>query len=138
MSISIYCDGAFGSSRDQEGWAFVVLENDIKIYSEFNGIKGGTNNRAEIRACLEGCLWATTNGHKDITIYSDSMYLIGTLTKNWKKNKNHDLWILMDKAIKDLTIEFVHVKGHSGDTYNELCDALASEGSHINLNDKNE
>ena len=135
MGISIYCDGAYSSSRDQGGWAFVVLENDEKVFSTFYGVKSTTNNRMEIQACLEGLLWATATGHKNIIIYSDSMYLIGTMTKNWKKNKNHDLWILMDKVVKGLIIEFRHVKGHAGDTYNELCDALASEASHIKMNE---
>lgn len=131
--IKIYCDGAYSSLRDQGGWAFVIVEDEEKIHSEFYPVKNTTNNRMEIEACIEGCLWAKNNNHENITIYSDSMYLIGTMTKNWRKNKNHDLWILMDKVIKNLNIEFVHVKGHSGDTYNELCDALASTASHIKI-----
>ena len=59
------------------------------------------------------------------------MYVINTMTKNWKRNKNNDLWDKMDEAIKNLDIEWKHVKGHSGDKFNELCDTLAVHASNI-------
>lgn len=133
--ISIYCDGAYSSLRDKGGWAFVVLENGIKIYSKFYFKNNTTNNRMEIQSCIEACSWAIQQSYSEITIYSDSMYLIGTMTKGWKKNKNHDLWILMDQISKKLKINFEHVKGHAGNVYNELCDALANQGSHLEIDE---
>ena len=54
------------------------------------------------------------------------MYVIGSMTKNWKRNKNVDLFSELDNIYKQFkTIVFMHVKGHSGDKYNELCDKLA-------------
>ena len=37
----------------------------------------------------------------------------------------------MDEAINGLTIDWQHVKGHSGNKWNELCDVLAVHGSNI-------
>ena len=48
-----------------------------------------------------------------------------------ERNKNNDLWDKMDEAIKNLDIEWKHVKGHSGDKFNELCDTLAVHASNI-------
>ena len=71
-----------------------------------------------------------------IKIYTDSMYVIGTLTLNWKMKKNIDLWqILLPLVDKD--IEYLHVKGHDGNRFNEECDKWAVFGSNL-LNCKND
>lgn len=129
--IEIYADGAYSSSRDLGGWAFVVLGNEEKIHSSFYSVPNTTNNRMEIQAVLEACLWCREYKIKEFTLCLDSMYVIGTMTSGWKRNKNNDLWELMDEAVKDLKIHWKHVKGHKGNKYNELCDALAVEASHI-------
>ena len=85
----------------------------------------------EIKASLEAMLWMKSNNIKSAIIFTDSMYVINTMTKNWKRNKNNDLWDKMDEAIKNLDIEWKHVKGHSGDKFNELCDTLAVHASNI-------
>ena len=122
----IYSDGAFSKSREQGGWAFVALKNDEKIHSDFGGVKNTTNNRMEIMASLEAMLWMKDNNYLSATIFTDSMYVIGSMTKNWKRNKNVDLFSELDNIYKQFkTIVFMHVKGHSGDKYNELCDKLA-------------
>lgn len=129
--ITIYSDGAYSSSRDMGGWAFVVLENGEKIKSDFFPVPNTTNNRMEIQAAIQACLWAKESGITEFTIYSDSMYVIGTMTLNWKRKKNLDLWEIMDNVVKDLTIHWKHVKGHDGNKYNELCDALAVMATHV-------
>lgn len=113
------------------GYAFVVLKDGEKIHSWFNGQKGGTNNRAEILASYYAIQWCKKNNIQEFEIVSDSMYVIGTMTLNYKRNKNNDLWEIMDKVVKDLSITWSHVKGHSGNKYNELCDALAVTASNI-------
>ena len=117
--ISIYIDGAYSSSRDIGGWAFVVLEDGVKIDSNFFPVPNTTNNRMEVHEITE------------LTILSDSMYVIGTMTLNWKRKKNTDLWEIMDTVTKNLTINWKHVKGHEGNKYNELCDALAVQATFV-------
>ena len=129
--IEIYTDGAYASSRDTGGWAFVVVENDIKIHSLFFPAYETTNNRMEIQAAIEALTWARDTNNKEFTLITDSMYLIGTMTLNWKRNKNNDLWDQLDILKQGLNIEWKHVKGHSGNRYNDLCDALAVEASKI-------
>ena len=128
MMIEVYTDGAYSSSRDMGGFAFVVLENKEKIYSYFFNEPNTTNNRMEITAVLKALYWLKEVGklNEEIIIYTDSMYVIGSMTKNWKRNKNVDLFSELDNIYKQFkTIVFMHVKGHSGDKYNELCDKLA-------------
>ena len=131
--IKIYTDGAYSSLRDMGGYAFVVLKDEEKIYSYFFNEPNTTNNRMEIQAVISALNWLYENNYteEEISIYTDSMYVIGSMTKNWKRNKNNDLWDKMDEAIKNLDIEWKHVKGHSGDKFNELCDTLAVHASNI-------
>lgn len=128
--IEIYVDGAYSSSRNQGGWAFIVIKDNVKIHSNFFPVKDTTNNRMEIQAVIEACIWAKDNKYNEIVIYSDSMYVVGTMTSNWKRKKNNDLWEQLDKTISGLNITWEHIKGHSGNKYNELCDGMAVEASH--------
>lgn len=129
--LEIYCDGAFSSSRSIGGIAFVVVKDNVKIYSYFFPMEGGTNNTAEINAVLSACEWAFSEGYRELTIYTDSMYVIGTASKGWKRNTNIELLAQLDKAVENLNIQFKHVKGHDGNKWNELCDALAVQATFI-------
>jgi ribonuclease HI len=130
--IEVYTDGAYSSSRNVGGWAFVITENNDKIHSSFGDVSDTTNNRMEIIACLNAMLWLQEQNKTEATIFTDSMYVIGTMTKNWKKKKNVDLWIKMFDVVGKLNINWQHIKGHSGNKWNEYCDMLAVHGSHIN------
>ena len=133
----IYTDGAYSSSRNQGGWAFVVVKDNEIIYKEYDGLINTTNNRMEIMGMLKALEWINKNSIPlPIKIYTDSMYVIGTLTLNWKMKKNIDLWkILIPLVNKD--IEYLHVKGHDGNKFNEECDKWAVFGSNL-LNCKND
>ena len=124
----IYTDGAFSSLRNRGGWSFVVVKNDDKVYSNFDTQLNTTNNRMEIQAVISALNWLYENNYteEEISIYTDSMYVIGSMTKNWKRNKNVELFSKLDDVfLKFKNVIFKHIKGHSGDKYNELCDKLA-------------
>ena len=52
----------------------------------------------------------------------------GWKTANKKPVKNVDLWIALDQMVATHSIDWVWVKGHSGDPGNERADALANRG----------
>lgn len=135
--IEIYTDGSYAASRNQGGWAFIVVQNNEVIYKEYDGLLNTTNNRMEIMGMLKALEYIKSNDLQlPIKIYTDSMYVIGTLTLNWKMKKNIDLWqILLPLVNKD--IEYLHVKGHDGNKFNEECDKWAVFGSNL-LNCKND
>lgn len=128
--IELYTDGAC-SSKKKGGWSFVVLKELQKIYFDFGMVLDTTNNRMEIFAVIKACEFLNKHGYKKATLYSDSMYVIGTQTLQWQKRKNLDLWEQLDKVLEGLDIQWIHVKGHANNTYNILCDALAVEGSKL-------
>ena len=135
--VEIYCDGAYSSSRNQGGWAFVVVQDNKIIHKDYEGLLNTTNQRMEIMAMIEALKFTKLFSRLvPIKIYTDSMYVIGTITKNYKMNANQDLWqILLPLVNKD--IEYLHVKGHDGNRFNEECDKWAVFGSNL-LNCKND
>jgi ribonuclease HI len=139
MLIEIYTDGAYSSSRNQGGWAFVVLKDGEMIHRGFDLIKNTTNNRMEISSVIEALKYIMTTDIEEFTLYSDSMYVIGTMTLNWKRKKNIDLWIIIDHLVNILSkrkINWMHVKGHSNNRWNGYCDMLAIHASQFKLDEK--
>jgi len=132
--IKLYADGAYANSIDQGGWAYVIIDdNDKKLYQGYDGVKSTTNNRMEIQSVIEGIKCCIENNINTFKVFSDSMYVIGTMSLNWKRKKNIDLWLILDNLIEELNIEWIHEKGHNKEKWNEHCDTLAVHGSHINL-----
>lgn len=130
--ITIYTDGAFSSKNNQGGWSFIVLINDKIIYKKFLGVKNTTNNRMELYAVIYALYFLKLLNFPKAVIYSDSMYVIGTLNYNWNKKFNLDLWSIINK-INYKNVEFKHVKGHDTNEYNNICDYLAVKCTKINI-----
>lgn len=132
----VYTDGAYSSSRKQGGTGLVFIKDDKVILKHNAMYKDTTNNRMEIQAVINAfkCIRKPIDS---LTIYSDSMYVIGCATMGWKREKNSDLWEIYQKEYDKVSklcskIEFIHVKGHNGDKYNEIVDKLAVEASQFN------
>ena len=129
----LYTDGAYSSLRDQGGIGLIILKDDKKILEYSEMYKGVTNNVMELGAVIIG-LKAIKNCINSLIIFTDSMYVIGCATKGWKRSKNKSLWKEFDKQFQRVqtlcsNIEFKHVKGHNGNTYNEEVDKLAVKAS---------
>lgn len=146
MRIRIFTDGACSENPGPGGWA-IVVNTEKKCYTYSGNEKLTTNNRMELRAVIEAykkILKKITNIQYDI--FSDSAYVVNAINNGWieawKKNnwkttkledvKNRDLWEEFDnlrmqanKLGFDITLN--KVKGHSGNTFNELVDKLAKE-----------
>jgi cyclic pyranopterin phosphate synthase len=61
----------------------------------------------------------------DVTVFSDSQYVINTMTRSWKRNKNKDLWDRLDAEVAKRWVKWEWVRGHSGDPLNEEANTLA-------------
>ena len=137
--IQIYTDGACLGNPGKGGWGAILIykEHQKKI---FGGEKETTNNRMEIQAVIEA-LKALKKPSK-IDLYTDSTYVKDGITKwisGWKKNgwrtanrkpvKNSDLWQMLESETIKHQIEWIWVKGHSGNHFNEIVDKLAREGA---------
>ena len=132
----IYCDGAYSPMRDQGGVGIVFVKDGKKIGQYSKMYKETTNNRMELQAIIT-TLSSFKNKVDSITIYSDSQYVIGTITKGWKRNKNEDLWEKFDKIQDYVTknicsnVKYEWVKGHAENEFNNMADELANNVSKL-------
>jgi len=135
--IHLYTDGACAGNPGIGGYAYILKFKD-KIKKKSGGFALTTNNRMELKAVIEGLRQIKKN--IPIIIYSDSKYIIDAFNKNWiynwqKKNwivkqgklrANFDLWQeLLDLTEKFTDIQWIWVKGHSDNEFNNECDKLA-------------
>ena len=130
--IKIYTDGSSRGNPGPGGYGIVLLYKDNRKELS-QGFKLTTNNRMELLAVIKA-LEALKNNRINITIYSDSKYVVDAVKKNWvfnwekinfKKKKNPDLWIRFLKVYKRHNVSFIWIKGHSNNIENERCDTLA-------------
>ena len=87
-----------------------------------------TNNRMEIMAVIHG-LDLIPHG-STVKVLSDSQYVVNTMTLGWKRNKNKDLWDILDQKVAARNVTFEWVKGHNGDKYNEQVDRMANDAAN--------
>ncbi len=120
--IEIYTDGSCLRNPGPGGWAAIIMDGvDTKRIS--GGDPRTTNNRMELMAAIQG-LAALPPG-SPVAIHSDSEYLVKTMTLNWKRNKNNDLWDKLDLLSGERQVTWEWVRAHVGHPYNEEADRLA-------------
>lgn len=129
MTYRVYTDGAYSSARNQGGIGFVILdENDNEVARYSKMYKNSTNQRMEQMAAIVAL--ESISVPSEVTIISDSQYVVCTYTKNWKRKANLDLWERFDAAIAFHTkVTFEWTKGHANDPNNKICDKLAQAAS---------
>ena len=127
-----YTDGSYQSSISAGGYASIICDEQDNIIKElYCGFKHTTNNRMEARAVLETLKYFKEPS--DITIISDSMYVVNTIKEGWVKKwfeendyskSNLDIWfeILDYLDFHKITMEWV--KGHSTNKLNARADEL--------------
>ncbi len=154
IAIEAATDGACSGNPGAGGWGGLILFDDGSKLEIGGGEKLTTNNRMELTAAIKTLERLKEYKLKrNFKLRTDSKYLIEGYTnwiKNWKKNgwktssgkpvQNSDLWKKIDELrLVDLSMEFV--KGHSGDTFNERVDFIAtnfSKGISIDINSQKE
>ena len=136
--VILYTDGACSGNPGVGGWGAVLMFNghEKRISS---AEQSTTNNRMEVTAVIEGlkCLKEPC----EVQVYSDSAYTVNAFNNGWifswekggwKKadNKpvlNADLWQRLLNLTRIHSVNFVKVKGHADNEYNNICDKLATD-----------
>ncbi|WP_420385850.1 ribonuclease HI [Roseivirga sp.] len=134
--IIIYTDGSSRGNPGPGGYGVVMkYKEHRKEISE--GFRKTTNNRMELLAIIVG-LESIKVANAPVKIYSDSKYVIDSVTKGWlwgwikkdfKGKKNKDLWLRFVDIYNKHRVTFQWVKGHAGIPENERCDQLAVEAA---------
>ncbi len=122
--LNIYTDGASSGNPGPAGIGAVMqYRGHIKEISEPIGI--ATNNVAELKA-VEAALAAVNRFDLPVRIFTDSSYVYGVLSLNWKAQKNQAQIASIKKIMARFAdLRIVKVKGHAGFEGNERADRLA-------------
>lgn len=135
--VTIYTDGAAEPNPGPGGYGAVLVYGPHRKQIS-GGFARTTNNRMEITAAIKGL--EMLKEPCDVTLVSDSKYLVDAMTLGWAKRWRARGWIKSDKEpvvnpdlwerLLDLcsihNVTFKWVKGHAGHPENELCDQLAT------------
>ncbi len=134
--VIIYTDGACSGNPGPGGWGAILMYKNVKKEIS-GGNKNTTNNIMELTAALEGLRMLKFDC--EVELYSDSAYLVNGFLKgwiyNWQKNnwqtaskepvKNKEIWQELYTLTRKHKVDFIKVKGHSDNEFNNRCDELA-------------
>ena len=135
--VTIYTDGACSGNPGPGGWGAILMYKDKKL--EISGYEAHTtNNRMELTAPIQAL--SRLKEPCEVSVYSDSAYLVNAFQKGWltswqrrnwiKSDKkpvlNRDLWEELLELARVHQIRWHKVKGHSTNEINNRCDELAT------------
>jgi ribonuclease HI len=142
LSIQIFTDGSAKGNPGPGGYG-IVMRYKGKEKEISQGFRMTTNNRMELLALIVALEQLKTD-NIPVEIYSDSKYVIDSITKGWvfgwktkgfKGKKNADLWLRYLNLHNRFKLHFHWVRGHNGHPENERCDVLAvtaaDRGPHL-------
>lgn len=142
MIVDIYTDGASKGNPGLAGYGWVMITDNSKKYKSY-GVKHATNNQMELGAVIDvikTILSVPRSKVMTLNIHSDSKYVCDAFNKGWinkwikedfLKIKNPNLWKELYELITLFgepsygKINFIWVKGHNGNEFNEEADSLA-------------
>jgi ribonuclease HI len=147
--LTVYTDGSARGNPGPGGYGVILIwKGQRKELSA--GFRLTTNNRMELLSVIIA-LEALTREGLDIRVYSDSQYVVKAVREGWLENwirtdfkggkKNADLWKRFYKLYRKHRVEFVWVKGHASNPYNNRCDELATaaaDGSDLGIDEEYE
>lgn len=136
--VAIYTDGACSGNPGPGGWGAILMYGERRKELS-GGEKDTTNNRMELTAVIEAL--RALKQPCIVTIYSDSAYVVNAFDKGWVKGwmkngwvnskgqpvENQDLWKTLIREMERHRVQYVKVKGHSDNEWNNRCDQLARE-----------
>ena len=134
--VSIFTDGACSGNPGPGGWGAILRYGTVERELS-GGERETTNNRMELTAVIQAL--TALKESCDVTLYSDSKYVIDAVEKGWargwrargwvkadkKPALNVDLWQQLLELLEQHNVHFVWIKGHNEHPENERCDRLA-------------
>ncbi len=134
--VQLYTDGACSGNPGPGGYGAILVYRGIE--KEFSGgEESTTNNRMELMSVIVGL--RALKEPCEVTLISDSKYVIDGLQKGWAKSwrahgwvkgdkkpaLNPDLWGELLTLCEQHLMHYQWVKGHASHPYNERCDKMA-------------
>ena len=128
-----YVDGSY--LNDKIGWGFIHVLHNEEQTRMCGGIEPNENTSRNITGELEASKmavrYAIANRMKKIYIVNDYQGISSYVTGSWKPKtqESKDYTEFMNKAKNKVDINFIKVKGHSNNKFNDMVDELAKQGT---------
>ena len=140
--VKIYSDGAARGNPDGPGGYGAILQytdasGTLHEKELSEGFKKTTNNQMELLGVIKAleCLRVPCT----VDVYSDSKYVVSAFNENWIEGwqrkgwvnsakhpvANKDLWLELIEQCNIHKVNFIKVKGHADNEFNNRCDELA-------------
>lgn len=139
LSATIFTDGASEGNPGPGGYCAIVRIPGRPDRELSGSSIHTTNNKMELSAAIAGLRAVVDAGINDVTVVSDSEYLIKGMTEwlpEWERRgwktwtgqavKNQDLWQQLASLSKGRNVRWQWIKGHAGHPENERCDLVAT------------
>jgi ribonuclease HI len=132
-----YVDGSFNVDTMVYGYGVVMMYHGREEYYKGSGneenMSAMRNVAGEILGATYAMKYAYDHDIKNLVIYHDYEGIAKWCLGEWKTNKleTQTYKNKYQEYSKKVNISFVKVKGHSGDKYNDLADALAKEAAGV-------
>ncbi len=132
-----YVDGSYDASTHRFSYGVVLFFTDREV--EISGaledpeLADMRNVAGEIYGAMEAMDYALSKGMNYLRIYHDYEGIAKWPLRSWKAKKKgtQDYVAFYDKKVSDLNIDFVKVRAHSNDVYNDRADELAKRALGI-------
>lgn len=135
--VVAYIDGSYNKGTHTVGAGGVIFLNGTRKtfsfpstderYTAFWNVSG------ELLAAMYVMKYAVDHGIPECSLYYDYMGIEMWATKRWKRNNalTQQYAAFYDSIKNRVRVHFHKVAAHTGDTYNEMADALAKQGAGI-------
>ena len=133
--VTIYTDGACSGNPGPGGWGVILMYGEHSLELS-GGDDQTTNNRMELLGVISAL--KRLKEPCKVRIFTDSKYVSDAYNKgwvvSWRKNnwrrkdgpvKNPDLWKTLTELTDTHEVQFIWVKGHADNEFNNRCDQLA-------------
>lgn len=146
QTLDVYTDGSLKRGESTlrcGGWAYIIVQDVRPVHYASGGMLNTTNQRMELSAMAEALEYVSKirKPNQKVVVYSDSAYIINCYLKEWyitwlsngwvtskrERVANQDLWERIIPYFDNFWYEFRKVQAHSGNYWNEECDARAQE-----------
>ena len=129
LRVVFYTDGSCLGNPGVMGAGIVAFYGNVK--KEYSISLGeGSNNRAELLAILYALKTLKHPEKSHVTVYSDSQWAVSVLNRRFKARLNLDIIEKIRKHMAKIRkIEFIWIKGHAGDRWNERANFLARKAA---------
>ena len=136
--LVIYVDGSFSLEKGNYSYGLIAIDNGKEIYEDYSvGDDSDSvslrNVAGEVLGSLKAVEYAIEHNYKEVNIVYDYQGIECWALGTWKRNKvlTQEYHKKMQENMKKIKINFVKVKGHSGDKYNDIADKLAKKALGI-------